>query len=235
MFARHNWHVKGRPVVLLLSGGVDSTTTGAILREAGYALYALSFDYGQRHKIELRSCIESAKLLKVAQHKTVHIDLRAFGGSALTDNIGVPKGRDAREDIPVTYVPARNTLFLSFALGWAEVLGARDIAIGVTAVDYSGYPDCRPEFIKAFEELANLGTKVGIEGGRFNVHTPLINMTKVEILREGLRLGVDYGKTHSCYDPGPSGEPCCECDSCLIRARAFLELGISDPVLTAST
>lgn len=219
--------------MLLLSGGVDSTTTGAILREAGYDLYALSFDYGQRHRIELRSCYESAKMLRAAQHKVVEIDLRAFGGSALTDEIDVPKGREIAEDIPITYVPARNTLFLSFALAWAEVLGARDLAIGVNAVDYSGYPDCRPEFIEAFERTANLGTKAGIEGTRFAIHTPLVNMTKTEILREGLRLDVDFGKTHSCYDPAPDGAPCGECDSCVIRARAFAELGIPDPAITA--
>lgn len=217
--------------MLLLSGGVDSTTTGAILREADFDLYALSFDYGQRHRIELRSCFDAAKMLNVAHHKIIQIDLRAFGGSALTDDIAVPKGREIGDDIPVTYVPARNTLFLSFALAWAEVLGARDIAIGVNAVDYSGYPDCRPEFIEAFERMANLGTKAGAEGGHFKVHTPLVTMTKVDILREGLRLGVDYGKTHSCYDPGPNGEPCQTCDSCSIRIKAFGELGMTDPAL----
>lgn len=220
--------------MLLLSGGVDSTTTGAILREANYDLYALSFDYGQRHRIELRSCLQLAKLLDVVEHKVIQIDLRAFGGSALTDDINVPKDRENFEGIPITYVPARNTLFLSFALAWAEVLGAKDLAIGVNAVDYSGYPDCRPEFIEAFETMANLGTKAGIEGDRFKIHTPLVHMTKADILREGLRLGVDYAQTHSCYDPSPEGHACGQCDSCLIRVRAFAELGLRDPALSAS-
>lgn len=219
--------------MLLLSGGIDSTTTGAILSTKGYILHALSFDYGQRHRIELRSCFESAKLLNVAEHKVIQIDLRAFGGSALTDEIAVPKGRkDLAHNIPVTYVPARNTLFLSFALAWAEVLGSRDIAIGVNAVDYSGYPDCRPEFIEAFEHMANLGTKAGVEGAQFRIHTPLANMTKAEIIKEGFRLGVDYSVTHSCYDPSPEGKTCGQCDSCLIRLRAFSELGLQDPALS---
>lgn len=206
-------------------------TVGAMIREQGFALYALSFDYGQRHKFELEAARALGVELGVVEHRIATIDLRAWGGSALTEDIEVPKDREDPGGIPITYVPARNTLFLSFALAWAEVLGATDIAIGVNAVDYSGYPDCRPEFIEAFENLANLGTKIGVEGAKFKIHTPLIHLTKAEIIQHGLRLGLDYGKTHSCYDPDSTGKPCGRCDSCLIRARAFESLGMTDPVM----
>jgi 7-cyano-7-deazaguanine synthase len=224
-----------RKAVVLLSGGLDSATTLAIAKAEGYQPYAISFRYGQRHVIELESAKRIALRLGVLEHVVVDIDLRQFGGSALTDDIAVPKGRSAQEmsaGIPVTYVPARNTIFLSFALGWAETLGAQDIFIGVNSLDYSGYPDCRPEFIAAYERMANLATRAGIEGRqRLKVHTPLIELTKAQIIARGLALGVDYGLTSSCYDPGPRGEPCGACDSCLLRARGFSELGLSDPLL----
>jgi 7-cyano-7-deazaguanine synthase len=195
----------------------------------GYEVHALSFDYGQRHRIELECARMQAQLQHAAEHVVLRIDLRAFGGSALTDEIEVPKNQHAEDAIPITYVPARNTIFLSFALGWAEVLGAHDIFIGVNAVDYSGYPDCRPEFIAAFERAANLGTRMGVEGSRIRIHTPLVDLTKSEIIQQGLALGVDYGLTTSCYDPDSAGKPCGECDSCHLRARGFFALGLPDP------
>ena len=226
--------VAPKRAVVLLSGGLDSATVLAIAREQGYETFALSFSYGQRHAWELEAAKCVAASLGAAQHRIAAIDLRAFGGSALTDDIAVPKGRAPEEmshGIPITYVPARNTIFLSFALAWAEVLGASDIFIGVNALDYSGYPDCRPQFIEAFEEMANLATKAGVEGHQhLRIHTPLIAMSKAQIIARGLELGVDYGLTSSCYDPGPNGEPCGGCDSCLLRQKGFGEVGIEDPV-----
>jgi 7-cyano-7-deazaguanine synthase len=216
-----------------LSGGVDSTTCLAIARQGGYLPYALSFRYGQRHALELDAAERVAQVLGAAEHAVIEIDLRRFGGSALTADIDVPKGREVDDmavEIPVTYVPARNTIFLSFALAWAEVLEASDIFIGVNALDYSGYPDCRPEYIRAFEHMANLATKAGVEGRqRLTIHTPLIELTKAEIIARGLDLGVDYGLTLSCYDPAPDGAPCSRCDSCLLRAKGFAEAGVVDP------
>ena len=206
--------------VVLLSGGVDSTTTLAIAKAQAFACYALSFRYRQRHVIELEAAQRVAKAFGI-EHKIVDIDLRAFGGSALTADIAVPKDRPVDDTIPVTYVPARNTIFLSFALAWAEVLGAQDIFIGVNALDYSGYPDCRPEYIAAFQRMADLATKAGVEGARFRVHTPLIELSKADIIRKGLELGVDYDLTFSCYDPSPEGTPCGHCDSCRIREQGF--------------
>ena len=221
--------------VVLLSGGLDSATVLAIARSEGYELHALSFSYGQRHIVELDAARHVTAAIGVADHRIAKIDLRVFGGSALTGDFAVPKGRTADEmshDIPITYVPARNTIFLSFALAWAEVLGSSDIFICVNALDYSGYPDCRPEFIAAFERMANLATKAGVEGRqRLTIHTPLIALTKAEIIRKGIALGVDYGLTSSCYDPSASGEPCGECDSCLLRRKGFRENGIVDPLL----
>jgi 7-cyano-7-deazaguanine synthase len=220
--------------VVLLSGGLDSATVLAIARGEVYELYALSFSYGQRHIVELDAARRVAASIGVADHRIAKIDLRVFGGSALTGDFAVPKGRSADEmshDIPITYVPARNTIFLSFALAWAEVLASSDIFIGVNALDYSGYPDCRPEFIAAFEAMANLATKAGVEGRqRLTIHTPLIALTKAEIIRKGIALGVDYGLTSSCYDPSPTGAPCGECDSCLLRRKGFRENGIEDPM-----
>jgi 7-cyano-7-deazaguanine synthase len=225
---------KVKRAVVLLSGGLDSATVLAIAKSEGYELYALSFSYGQRHVIELEAARRVAAAIGVNDHRIAAIDLRVFGGSALTADIAVPKGRDADEmahGIPITYVPARNTIFLSFALAWAEVLGSSDIFIGVNALDYSGYPDCRPEFIKAFEKMANLATKAGVEGRQaLQIHTPLIALTTAQIIRQGLDLGVDYGLTSSCYDPGPTGEPCGQCDSCLLRQKGFRENGIEDPL-----
>lgn len=218
--------------VVLLSGGLDSCTTAAIARAEGYELYALTVRYGQRHAAELEASRKVAAALGVAQHLELPLDLRAIGGSSLTSDQPVPHDRDPDStDIPSTYVPARNTLFLSLALAWAEVLGAYDLFIGVNALDYSGYPDCRPEFIAAFERLAVLATRAGVEGQRFRVHAPLITLTKAEIIRRGLGLGLDYGVTHSCYDPDASGRPCGSCDSCLIRARGFADVGVADPAL----
>lgn len=222
--------------VVLLSGGLDSTTVLAIARHEGFEPYALSFDYGQRHRHELAAAGRVASAFGVAAHHTVRFDLRAFGGSALTDDIEVPKGRSVESmsaaDIPVTYVPARNTIFLSFALAWAEVLGASDVFIGVNALDYSGYPDCRPEYIEAYERMANLATKAGVEGQQqLRIHAPLIHLTKAQIIRRGLELGVDYSLTSSCYDPSPEGRPCGSCDSCQLRARGFAEAGAADPLL----
>jgi 7-cyano-7-deazaguanine synthase len=221
--------------VVLLSGGVDSTTVLAIAKQEGFEPYAMSFRYGQRHKIEVERAKELAAKMGVTRHIVVEIDLRAFGGSALTSDIDVPKNRPFSEmshGIPVTYVPARNTIFLSYALAWAEVLGSSDIFVGVNALDYSGYPDCRPEYIEAYERMANLATKAGVEGRqKLKIHTPLIRMTKADIIRTGLSLGVDYGSTSSCYDPGPLAEPCGNCDSCLLRAKGFSELGAEDPLV----
>jgi 7-cyano-7-deazaguanine synthase len=217
--------------VVLLSGGLDSATVLAVARHDGFEPYALSFSYGQRHAVELQSARKVAAAMSVAEHRVAQIDLRVFGGSALTADIDVPRSRHIDETIPVTYVPARNTIFLSYALAWAEVLGAADIFIGVNALDYSGYPDCRPEYIEAFERMANLGTKAAAEGRlRFRIHTPLIALTKAAIVRRGLELGVDYSLTSSCYDPSPGGAACGECDSCVLRKRAFAENGIPDPI-----
>jgi 7-cyano-7-deazaguanine synthase len=221
--------------VVLLSGGLDSATVLAIARSQGYELYALSFSYGQRHIVELDAARRVAEAIGVAAHRIASIDLRVFGGSALTADIDVPKGRDATEmshGIPITYVPARNTIFLSFALAWAEVLGSSDIFIGVNALDYSGYPDCRPEFIAAFETMANLATKAGVEGRQaLKIHTPLIALTKAQIVARGIELGVNYSLTSSCYDPSPSGSPCGQCDSCLLRQKGFRENGLEDPLI----
>jgi 7-cyano-7-deazaguanine synthase len=224
--------------VVLLSGGLDSTTALAIARSAGYELYAMSFRYGQRHSMELESATRVAKAMGVEKHLIVDFDLRAIGGSALTDQIEVPKERrpeDIASGIPVTYVPARNTIFLSFALAWAEVLEAREIFIGVNALDYSGYPDCRPEYVEAFERMANLATKAGVEGRlRLKINTPLIAMTKAEIIETGLKLGVDYSLTHSCYDPTVDGLACGTCDSCRLRLKGFAEAGVRDPLRYAT-
>jgi 7-cyano-7-deazaguanine synthase len=218
--------------VCLLSGGLDSATCLALARRQGYESYALSFDYGQRHRVELDAARRVAEALGATAHRVAKIDLRVFGHSALTDEIDVPKGRNEAqmgEGIPVTYVPARNTIFLSFALAWAEVLEANDIFIGVNALDYSGYPDCRPEFIEAFETMANLATKAGVEGRtRVKIHTPLISLSKAGIVRLGSELGVPFGLTHSCYDPDAAGARCGQCDSCLLRAKGFREAGIAD-------
>jgi len=225
---------KNRRAVVLLSGGLDSATTLALARAAGFDAYALSFRYGQRHDIELVSAERVARHLGVTQHVVTDIDLRLFGGSALTADIQVPTARsvdEMGEGIPVTYVPARNTIFLSFALAWAEVLEAFDIFIGVNALDYSGYPDCRSEYIKAYEAMANLATKSAVEGREVTIHTPLIELTKAEIIRQGISLGVDYGLTSSCYDPQPEGQPCGICDSCQLRAKGFFQAGLKDPVL----
>jgi 7-cyano-7-deazaguanine synthase len=218
--------------VCLLSGGLDSSTCLALARRDGYECYALSFDYGQRHQVELDAAARVAEALGVERHIVVKIGLNVFGGSALTDDIDVPKGRSLDEmgkGIPVTYVPARNTIFLSFALAWAEVLEASDIFIGVNALDYSGYPDCRPEFIEAFARMANLATKAGVEGRtRITIHTPLMKLTKADIVRLGHSLGLDFSLTHSCYDPSPDGRPCGHCDSCLLRRKGFEEAGLED-------
>jgi len=219
--------------VVLLSGGLDSTTTMAIAIAQGYEAYALSFDYGQRHQIEIDAASRIAESLGAKEHRVAKIDMRMFGGSALTDNVGVPKNRSETEiadGIPVTYVPARNTVFLAYALGWAEIIPAADIFIGVNAIDYGGYPDCRPEFIEAFETLANLGTKAGVEGRRFQIHAPLIKFSKAEIVRKALELDVDLSLTRTCYDPSPTGLACGECDSCLLRLKGFREAGIEDPI-----
>ncbi|MGA2535085.1 MAG: 7-cyano-7-deazaguanine synthase QueC [Terracidiphilus sp.] len=225
---------KQRRAVVLLSGGLDSATALAMARSQGYELYALSFSYGQRHIWELEAAARVAASIGVTKHRVANIDLRIFGGSALTDEIDVPKGRSADDmshGIPITYVPARNTIFLSFALAWAEVLGSSDIFIGVNALDYSGYPDCRPEFIEAFEKMANLATKAGVEGRqKLKIHTPLIALSKAEIIRKGIELGVDFALTSSCYDPSASGEPCGQCDSCVLRRKGFRENQLEDPL-----
>lgn len=230
--------MSGRPkAVCLVSGGLDSSTALAWARREGFDCYALSFDYGQRHRIELEAARRIANALGAIEHLVVRIDLGGIGGSALTADIPVPKRRSLEEmgaGIPVTYVPARNTIFLAVALGWAEVLGAADLVIGVNALDYSGYPDCRPEFIEAFERLANLATKAGVEGRlRLKVHTPLIHLTKAGIIRLAAELGVDFRLTHSCYDPRPDGRPCGACDSCLLRRKGFAEAGLADPLEAA--
>jgi len=227
----------GKPAVVLLSGGLDSTTVLAIVRAEGYVPYALSFRYGQRHSAELDAADRVARALGAAGHVVADIDLRVFGGSALTDDIDVPHDRveDLAADIPVTYVPARNTIFLSFALAWAETLQASDVFIGVNALDYSGYPDCRPEYIRAYEQMANLATKAGVEGRQdLRIHAPLIDLTKAQIIERGLALGVDYSLTHSCYDPDPAGRACGTCDSCLLRERGFAEVGLQDPALVTA-
>ena len=218
--------------VVLLSGGLDSYTAAAIAKAQRFTLSALTVHYGQRHAREIEAARAVARALGIERHLELEVDLRAIGGSSLTSDAAVPRDRDLDAgDIPSTYVPARNTIFLSLALGWAEVLGARDLVIGVNALDYSGYPDCRPEFIAAFERLADLATRAGVEGGRFRVHTPLLRFGKADIIRRGLELGLDYGLTHSCYDPSPAGRPCGACDSCVLRARGFREAGVPDPVL----
>jgi 7-cyano-7-deazaguanine synthase len=217
--------------VVLLSGGLDSYTAAAIAKSEGFAIDALTVHYGQRHVREIESARAVARWLGAERHLELSVDLRGIGGSALTSDEGVPRDRDlSTTDIPPTYVPARNTIFLSLALGWAEVLEASDIVIGVNALDYSGYPDCRPEFIAAFESLAALATRAGVQGSRFRVHTPLISMTKAQIIRRGVQLGLDYGLTTSCYAPGPAGQPCEHCDSCVLRAKGFDEAGIVDPL-----
>ncbi|MBN2030572.1 7-cyano-7-deazaguanine synthase QueC [bacterium] len=218
--------------VVLLSGGIDSTTTLGCAKAEGYHLYALSFRYGQRNQFEIEAARRVARSMSVKDHLILTIDLASIGGSALTTEIPVPKERSEEEmsqHVPVTYVPARNTIFLSFALSWAESLGASDIFIGVNVLDYSGYPDCRPQFIEAFEKMANLGTRAGVEGQRIRVHTPLIQMTKSQIIQKGHELGIDYGMTQSCYDPSPDGKACGQCDSCLLREKGFREAGIPDP------
>lgn len=218
--------------VVLLSGGLDSFTAAAVARREGFGLYALTVRYGQRHAHELVAARRVAQALGVLEHLELAVDLGAIGGSALTADLMVPKERPLEEDaIPATYVPARNTVLLSLALGWAEVLGVQDLVIGVNALDYSGYPDCRPAYIEAFERLAALATKAGVEGAPIRVHTPLIEWSKAQIIRRGLELGLDYGLTHSCYDPDEAGQPCRHCDSCRLRARGFAEAGVSDPLL----
>lgn len=220
-----------KKAVVLSSGGIDSSTAMAVAAREGFELYSLTFSYGQRHAVELAAAGRVAKVLGARRHLVLEIDLGVFGGSALTADIEVPKGgKTDKAEIPVTYVPARNTIFLSYALAWAEVLEASDIFIGVTAVDYSGYPDCRPEFIEAFEKTANLATRAGVEGRRFRIRAPLINLSKSEIIKLGLSLGVDYSLTHSCYDPAPDGAACGECDTCLLRLKGFREAGLEDPV-----
>jgi 7-cyano-7-deazaguanine synthase len=218
--------------VVLLSGGLDSYTAAAIAKAQRFTLFGLTIHYGQRHAREVEAARAVARALAMERHLELDIDLRAIGGSSLTSDEAVPHDRDLDADgIPSTYVPARNTIFLSLALGWAEVLGAQDIVIGVNALDYSGYPDCRPEFIGAFERLAELATRAGVEGGRFRVHAPLLTLGKADIIRRGLELGLDYGLTHSCYDPRPGGRPCGTCDSCVLRAKGFREAGVPDPVV----
>ena len=217
--------------VVLLSGGLDSYTAAAILKADGFDLYALSVEYGQRHVVELNAARRVAASLGVRKHLELTVDLSKIGGSALTSDVAVPKDRAIDESIPITYVPARNTVFLSLALAWSEALGVFDIGIGANALDYSGYPDCRPEYLRAFETMANLATKAGVEGRRFHIHAPLLEMSKAEIIRRGLELGVDYSLTHSCYDPDDAGRPCMHCDSCLLRAKGFAEAGVEDGLL----
>jgi 7-cyano-7-deazaguanine synthase len=229
--------MSSRKAVCLLSGGLDSSTCLGVARREGYECYALAFDYGQRHRIELEAATRVAKVFGVRKMRIVKIDMRAFGASALTSDLEVPKTRSAEEiqaGIPITYVPARNTIFLAFALAWAEVLECSDIFIGVNAIDYSGYPDCRPEFIEAFERMANLATKAGVEGRTaIQIHTPLIKLSKADIVRLGTEVGVDFALTHSCYDPDPDGRPCGHCDSCLLRRKGFDEAGVRDPLVYA--
>ena len=229
--------MSSRKAVCLLSGGLDSSTCLGVARREGYECYALAFDYGQRHRIELEAATRVAKFFGVRKMRIVKIDMRAFGASALTSDLEVPKSRSAEEmqaGIPITYVPARNTIFLAFALAWAEVLECSDIFIGVNAIDYSGYPDCRPEFIEAFERMANLATKAGVEGRTaIQIHTPLIKLSKADIVRLAMQVGVDFALTHSCYDPAPEGRPCGRCDSCLLRRKGFEEAGVRDPLVYA--
>ncbi len=224
-----------KPAVILLSGGLDSSTTAAIARQQGFALYALSVDYGQRHRFEFGAARRVAEALGVARHVVLSVDLRQFGASALTAAIDVPKDRpadDMAQGIPITYVPARNTVLLSLALAYAESIGAADIFLGVNAIDYSGYPDCRPQYIAAFTAMADLATKASVEGRlHYNIHAPLIRLTKAEIIRRGIELGVDYGLTHSCYDPDPNGASCGRCDSCLLRRKGFADAGVDDPLM----
>lgn len=229
-------HSESKRAIVLSSGGIDSTTCLAIAKHEGFTpVYSMSFDYGQRHRFELEAAKRVAHAFDVAEHRMIRIDLRQFGKSALTDEIAVPKDRDETKmagEIPITYVPARNTIFLSYALAWAEVLDVRNVFIGVNAVDYSGYPDCRPEFIDAFEKMANLATKMTVEateGRAFKVHAPLMRWTKAQIIRRGAELGVDYGLTHSCYDPDARGRACGRCDSCILRRKGFVEAGVADP------
>ncbi len=225
-------HEIGKKAVVLSSGGLDSTTVIAIAKQMGYKIHSLSFFYGQRHAFELEAARNVAKLFGADRHLVLNMDLRQIGGSALTDDIEVPKSEDRgkSQEIPVTYVPARNTIFLSHALAWAEVIGSSDIFIGVNAVDYSGYPDCRPEYIEAFERMANLATKAGVEGKmRLKIQAPLLHMTKAEIIKKGIELGIDYSRTHSCYDPSPQGLACGRCDSCILRKRGFQEAKVEDP------
>jgi 7-cyano-7-deazaguanine synthase len=230
--------VTTQPAVILLSGGLDSATALAIAQDEGYRPFALSFRYGQRHEIELSAARKVAAAMGVVDHVIADIDLRAFGGSALTADLAVPHHNDVadlEDGIPITYVPARNTIFLSFALAWAETLEASDIFMGVNALDYSGYPDCRPEYIASYETMANLATKAGVEGQqRLHIHTPLIDLTKAQIIERGLELGVDYGLTHSCYDPDGNGVACGTCDSCLLRQKGFAEVGVEDPALNTA-
>lgn len=226
-----------KPAVVLLSGGLDSAVTLAIARSQGFTCHAMSFDYGQRHAVELQAAWRVAQSLDVASHRRVEIDLRAFGRSALTDQIDVPKDRSVdqmTDDIPVTYVPARNTIFLSYALALAEVIGSADVFLGVNAVDYSGYPDCRPNYLSAFEAMANLATRAAVQGDKLTLHAPLLNWSKAQIIEQGLALGVDFSLTHSCYDPGADARPCAHCDACLLRIRAFEELDMTDPLLVSS-
>jgi 7-cyano-7-deazaguanine synthase len=230
--------MSSRKAVCLLSGGLDSSTCLGVARRDGFECYALSFDYGQRHRVELDAATKVAKFFGVRKLRIVRIDLRAFGASALTADLEVPKNRSAdqmQQGIPITYVPARNTIFLAFALAWAEVLECSDIFIGVNALDYSGYPDCRPEFIEAFERMANLATKAGVEGRTaIHIHAPLVTLSKAAIVRLAVQVGLDFALTHSCYDPDPAGRPCGRCDSCLLRRKGFEEAGVSDPLVHAS-
>jgi len=225
-----------KKAIILASGGLDSTTIMAIARHKGYDIYALTFDYGQRHKIELKAAQKVGKYFGAKKHLILHIELDTIGGSALTEDIPIPQGRKLKEisssGIPITYVPARNTIFLAYALSWAEVLEATDIFIGVNSIDFSNYPDCRPEFIESFQRTANLATKAGVEGKGIRINAPLIDMTKGEIIKKGISLGVDYSMTHSCYNPGKDGLPCGKCDSCLLRKKGFEEAGVKDPLLT---
>lgn len=222
-----------KKAVVLVSGGIDSATCCGFARQDGFELYAMSFSYGQRHSVELEAASKVASFFGIADHKVVNIDLRAFGGSSLTSSLDVPKNRepDKQSEIPNTYVPARNTIFLSFALGWAEVLGCRDIYIGVNAIDYSGYPDCRPEFIAAYEQMANVATKAAVEGSKLKIHTPLLLLTKADIIRTGSAMGIDYGITHSCYDPSADRKACGTCDSCIIRRKGFEDANLPDPTV----
>jgi 7-cyano-7-deazaguanine synthase len=224
----------GKKAVVLLSGGIDSSTTLALARSEGFDVFALTIDYGQRHRAELEAARKVAKFISVKEHKIVRLDLTSFGGSALTGNTEVPKSRTAQEiahGIPVTYVPGRNTIFLALALAWAEAIGAADVFIGATAIDYSGYPDCRPEFIEAFQKLADIGTKAGVEGKPIHIRAPFINTRKSDIIKKGAALGLDYSLTHSCYDPANDGKACGKCDSCLLRKKAFAEAGLKDRIV----